>query len=115
MSDGLTRLSVSAMSSRERAVRSELKQRLLDLGLLRGYISVRERSCGKPNCHCKKGGPKHPALYLVASKDGKPEQLFIAEELEGEPREWVDSYQRLRELLEELSELHWQKLRQRKD
>ena len=102
------------MSPREREVRSELKQLLLSLGLVRGTLSVRHRTCGKTSCHCMQGGAKHPALYLVASEKGKVRQLFIPSELEPKARQWVDAYQRLRALLEELSELHWQKLRQRK-
>lgn len=102
------------MSPRERELRSELKQLLLSLGLARGNLSVRQRTCGKPTCHCMQGGDKHPALYLVASKGGKLRQLFIPDELEGQARQWVDAYRRLRELLEELSDLHWQKLQQRK-
>jgi hypothetical protein len=65
------------MSPRERELRSELKQLLLSLGLVRGNLSVRRRSCGKPSCHCMQGGDKHPALYLVASEGGKLRQLFI--------------------------------------
>jgi hypothetical protein len=102
------------MSARERELRSELKQLLASLGLVRGNLSLRLRSCGKPTCHCRQGGAKHPALYLVASEQGKLRQLFIPKELEPQARQWVDTYQRLRQLLEELSELHWQKLRQRK-
>jgi hypothetical protein len=102
------------MSPRERELRSELKQLLLSLGLVRGNLSVRERTCGKASCHCMRGGAKHSAVYLVASENGKLRQLFIPRELEPQAREWVEAYQRLRALLEELSELHWQKLQQRK-
>lgn len=102
------------MSPRERELRSELKQLLLSLGVVRGNLSVRERSCGKPSCHCMRGGAKHTAVYLVASEDGKLRQLFIPRALEPQAREWSEAYQRLRALLEELSELHWQKLQQRK-
>lgn len=102
------------MSFRERELRSELKQLLLSLGLVRGNLSLRHRTCGKPTCHCRQGGPKHPAWYLVASEGGKLRQLFIPHELEPQARTWVDAYQRLRVLLEELSELHWQKLQRRK-
>src|SRR5712692_1007516 len=104
----------AAMSPRERELRSELKQLFLSLGLVRGNLSVRQRTCGKRSCHCMQGGAKHPALYLVASEGGKLRQLFIPEELAGQARQWVDAYQRLRHLLEQLSELHWQKLQQRK-
>jgi hypothetical protein len=102
------------MSPRERELRSELKQLLLSMGLVRGNLSVRERTCGKASCHCMRGGAKHTAVYLVASEGGKLRQLFIPRALEPQAREWAEAYQRLRALLEELSELHWQKLQQRK-
>lgn len=114
MSDGSPAIARAAMSPRERELRSELKQLLLGLGLVRGNLSVRQRTCGKPSCHCMQGGAKHAALYLVASENGKQRQLFIPHELEPQARQWVEQYQRLRSLLEELSELHWQKLQQRK-
>ncbi len=100
------------MSPRERHLRSQLKQMLDGAGLLRGTLNAREKVCGKPNCRCARG-EKHLSLYLVASDGGKPRQLFIPRSLEPQARQWVASYQRLRELLEELSQLHWDKLERR--
>ena len=52
-------------------------------------------------------------MYLVASDDGKLRQLFIPRKLELEARECVETYQKIRELLEELSQIHWDKLQRR--
>lgn len=101
------------LSEQERRVRSELRQLVSRDGFLRGTVSVREKVCGKPNCRCARG-KKHRSVYLVASENGKPKQLFIPRALEPQVRRWVETYQRMRELLEELSRLHWDKLRQRK-
>ena len=49
----------------------------------------------------------------MASEDGKPHQLFVPHSLEPQARQWVASYQRIRELLEELSRLYWDKLARR--
>ena len=73
---------------------------------------MHERTCGKPGCRCNRG-QKHVSLYLVASEGGKLRQLFIPKSLEAQARQWVAAYQRVRELLEELSQLHWDKLRRR--
>jgi hypothetical protein len=100
------------MSPRERELRSRLKQILQGLGIVRGTLAVRERACGKSGCHCQQGA-KHVSLYLVASHQGKAKQLFIPKELEAQTRQWVDSYQSLRELLEELSQIYWDKLEHR--
>ena len=103
----------AAMTPREREIRSRIKQLISKAAMARGTFSMREKVCGKPNCRCAEGD-KHPAFYLVASEGGRPKQLFIPRKMERETRECVDAYQEVRELLEELSQLHWQKLKQRK-
>jgi hypothetical protein len=113
MADTLVRRALTQMSPRERELRSQLKQILLGLGVVRGTLAVRETTCGKANCRCKRG-LKHVALYLVASEQGKLRQLFIPKSLQPQTRQWVASYQQVRELLEELSRLHWERLEQRK-
>lgn len=101
------------MSPREREIRSRINQLIAKAAVTRGSLSVREKVCGKPNCRCARGD-KHLAFYLVASEDGKPRQLFVPRKLEREARECIDAYQEVRELLEELSQIHWAKLKQRK-
>ena len=100
------------MSAQERELRSRLAQLLSRAAIVRGTLSVREKSCGKPSCRCARG-EKHRAVYLVASDEGKLRQLFIPRSLEADVRECVETYQRIRELLEELSRLHWGKLQRR--
>lgn len=112
MPDDPPRIARSHMSPQERHLRSQLNQLLAGAGLLRGTLNPREKVCGKPNCRCARG-EKHLCLYLVASEGGKPRQIFVPRSLEPQVRQWVASYQRLRELLEELSQLHWDKLSRR--
>lgn len=106
------RLPRSRMSSEERHLRSQLVQMLSGVGLLRATLNPRQKVCGKSGCRCAHG-EKHSALYVVASEDGKPHQLFVPRSLEPQARQWVASYQRIRELLEELSRLYWDKLSRR--
>jgi hypothetical protein len=108
-------LSRTAMSPRERAFRSKLAQIVSGQGLIRGTILERMRSCGKPTCHCAKGGPKHRAVSLVLSGKGKLRQLHIPTEWEQRVRQWVQNHHNLRELLAELSEIYWDKVRRRQD
>lgn len=105
-------LARSQMSAQERELRSRLAQLIGSLGLVRGTLAARQKSCGKPTCHCAQG-EKHRALYLTASEEGKPRQLFIPLEAEEKARGWVENYQRIRQLLEEISQLHWDKLKRR--
>lgn len=100
------------MSPEERHLRSQLVQLLSGAGLMRATLNPRQKVCGKPGCRCGRG-EKHSALYVVASEDGTPRQLFVARSLEPQARQWVASYQRIRELLEELSQLYWDKLSRR--
>lgn len=100
------------MSPREREIRSRLAQLISRAAIARGSLSEREKVCGKPTCRCA-AGHKHPALYLVASEQGKLRQLFIPKKMEDEAKECVEVYQKIRELLEELSQICWQKLKQR--
>ena len=112
MSAGSAPLARAQMSPRERELRSRLAQLINSLGLVRGTLTVREKSCGKPTCHCARG-EKHRAPYLTASEEGKLRQLFIPLEMEEKARGWVENYQRIKQLLEELSQLHWDKLKRR--
>lgn len=102
------------MSPEERHLRSQLAQMVGRLGLVRATLNWREKTCGKPTCRCHRG-ERHRSLYLVVSEDGKVQQLFIPRSLHAQAIEWVEGYHRVREVLEELSRLHWEKLRQREE
>lgn len=100
------------LSEAERRLRSQLAQLITGFGYVRGTLSVREKVCGKVNCRCARG-ETHRALYLVASENGKLKQLYVPRSLEAEARGWVESYQKIRQLLEELSRRQWEKLKRR--
>jgi hypothetical protein len=53
-------------------------------------------------------------LYLVQSHDGKLRQLAVPRAWEARVREAVQNYQRMQELIEEISELEWKRLREDK-
>jgi hypothetical protein len=101
------------LSSAERDFRSKLAQLAHDNWLLRGTLSVRTRKCGKPSCHCAKG-ELHASLYLVQSHDGKPRQLCIPKPWEPRVRQAVNDYRQLQRLIEEVSELEWKRMREKK-
>lgn len=107
------RLHRAQLSGEERQLRSRLAQLISGWGYVRGTLSVREKVCGKPNCRCARG-ERHRALYLVASENGKLKQLYIPRSLESDVRSWIETYQQIRQLLEELSRRQWEKLKRRK-
>ncbi len=107
-------LSRSSLSASERKRRSRLTQIVSGQRFLRGTLAPRLRRCGKPNCRCARG-ELHLSLYIVQSRGGKPRQVFVPKEWEERIRQSVQGYQEIRQLLEELSEIEWQRLLDRKE
>lgn len=103
----------SKMSPAERKARSELNRLLHSEGILRGNLSLRERKCGKPTCHCMTGGEKHQALYVVLRDEGRFRQVFVPRHLYDVVKKWVENHKKCRDLLEEISKLHYEKIHNR--
>lgn len=95
--------------SSERRQRSVLTKAVHGMPFIRGSLSTREITCGKPGCKCARG-EKHTSLYLVVSIDGKYKQIFVPKNWEERVRKWVDSYQRIRDLTELISLRYLEKL-----
>jgi len=93
----------------ERAVRSKLAKLIHEAPLLRGTLTVRKLTCGKPSCRCH-AGHKHLALYLSYSHQGRVHQVFVPRRAEAQVREWVRNYASVRELLERLSQFCHERL-----
>lgn len=100
------------MTRKERESRSRLKPYISWKEFIRGTLTVRERVCGKPRCRCLRG-QKHLALFLTRGKDGKVEQLYIPAEKEEMVREWVKNFHTVKELVEQISSSHWERLRKK--
>jgi hypothetical protein len=110
MSDVFTR---AALSPAERDFRSRIAQLVSGRWFLRGTLSERSGKCGKPTCRCVKG-ELHQSLYLVQSHDGKPRQICVPQAWQSRIRQAVADYQQLQHLMEEVSELEWMRLKERK-
>jgi hypothetical protein len=110
MSDAFAR---AALSSAERDFRSRIAQLISSRWFLRGTLSERSSKCGKPTCHCAKG-ELHRSLYLVQSHGGKPRQICIPQSWQLRIRQAVEDYQQIQQLMEEVSELEWKRLKERK-
>jgi hypothetical protein len=105
-------LSRTHMSARERELRSSINRILSQQGLIHGTLIVRRRVCGKSACRCAKG-QLHQSLYLVATEGGKSRQMYVPRHLETAVRQWIDQYGQARQIMDELSGLHWDKVRNR--
>lgn len=102
------------MSAHERKLRSAVNKLLSQQGVIHGTLITRQRVCGKGNCRCAKG-QLHESLYLVVTEAGKGRQMYVPRQWESVVRQWVEQYARARRLMDELSSLHWDKIRQRQD
>lgn len=110
MNDTFSRAQLSAA---ERNFRSRIAQLASGQWFLRGTLSQRAGKCGKPNCRCTRG-ELHSSLYLVQSQQGKPRQICVPQAWQQRVRQAVNDYQQMQRLIEEVSELEWKRLRERK-
>jgi len=102
------------MPARERELRSAINKILSQQGLIHGTLITRQRVCGKPNCRCTKG-QLHESRYLVVTEAGKGRQMYVPRQWEPAVREWIEQYNQTRQLMDDLSRLHWDKIRHRQD
>jgi hypothetical protein len=102
------------MSARERQLRSAINRILSGQGVMHGSLIVRKRVCGKSTCRCARG-QLHEGLYLVVTEAGKGRQMYVPRQWEAAVRQWIDQYAQARQIMDDLSRLHWDKVRQRRD
>ena len=79
------------MSAHERELRSAINRILSQQGLLHGTLITRKRVCGKSR------------------------QMYVPRELEASVRQWIAQYDQARQILDELSSMHWDKVRNRQE
>ena len=101
------------LSAAERNFRSRIAQLSSNQWFLRGTLSDRSGKCGKPTCHCA-GGELHKSLYLVQSHDGKLRQICVPKAWHERIRRAVEDYQQMQKFIEEVSEIEWTRLIERK-
>ena len=82
---------------------------------IEGSLVSTSRFCGKKNCICHQGGPKHPVLYVTWKENGKTVSLYVPRKLEPEVMGWVQNYKKLKETIREVSEIQKQIIRLREE
>jgi Family of unknown function (DUF6788) len=102
------------MSAAERQLRSALNRLLSQQGIVHGTLLTRQRVCGKATCRCARGH-RHESLYLVVTEAGQSRQMYVPRRWEAAVRQWIANYSQARHLMDELSRLHWDKIRDRQD
>ena len=106
-------LNRAEMSPVERDLRARAAQLLQGAGLLHGNLFERAVVCGYPTCKCARG-ERHQVLHLHRRRDGKLLQLYIPRYLEETVRRWLAQERELREVLAELADMAWEKVRSMK-
>ena len=82
----------------------KIKQQIGELGDLRpGALSQQYNVCGSPGCQCKASPPiKHGPYYQISfTRHGKSSSQFVREQDLKEVQEQLETYRRLRELVDE--------------
>ncbi len=69
-----------------------------------GSLYIKARACGYKNCKCTKGF-LHESYYLTDKVNGKTRTVYIPREMEEEVKQWAAEYQRIKKIIEEVSNL----------
>lgn len=76
-----------------------------------GTVVEYEKVCGNPKCKCARG-EKHRAQHLTfKDKNQKTVSVYIPADALPEVKEWTQEYKRIKDLLQQISDLQTQILR----
>jgi hypothetical protein len=82
--------------------------------LLRGSLIERYKRCGHPGCHCQQGQGHGPKYYLsVSQAGGRPEMDYVPQEYAQQVSAYLQNFQNVRQLLEQICNLNRELLRRR--
>ena len=88
-----------------RMLESRLKQMVPAGPLLAACLNRVQKRCGQSSCSCHHGGPLHQAHHLTFSEAGKTRNVYVPQDLLQEVQQWVQEHQRLKALIQEVSQL----------
>jgi len=69
--------------------------------LLKGSLSLVNRTCGKSNCHCARGSG-HPVWVLATSRDGQPRRQVVRKADLEQVKQKVTEYQQFKDAMRRL-------------
>jgi hypothetical protein len=88
-----------------RRLDSRLQQMVPAGPLLAASLTRVKKRCGQPSCRCHHGGPLHQAHHLTFREAGKLRNVYVPQDLLAEVQSWVQEHQRLKALIQEVSQL----------
>jgi hypothetical protein len=98
---------------RRLALHSQIRE-LYGAPLMRGSVYVRSRRCGKPTCACAKDpAHRHTSKFLSVWLEGRTRGFHLRPEDELEVQRAIDTYDRLWQIINELTACEVAELRRR--
>ena len=104
------------MTRREKDLLSRLSKMINYSEFIHANLTIAKRSCGNPGCRCVLEGKKHASIYLTTvRKDGKRKSIYIPKRLEEEVIAAVKRYFKIKDTLEEVSDINLARLLSKKE
>ena len=89
-----------------RRMRDARVKKLAQAGpLMAGSLVRIAKHCGRAGCHCQTG-QKHVGWYLTRSVNGKTQTTYVPQEMREEVHGWIQEHRRVKQLIQEISELN---------
>lgn len=82
-----------------------LKQLICLEPWISGSVVEIKRICGSKGCVCRRGGAKHPAMFLTWKQQRRTRCLYVPRRLESEVKTWTNNYRRLKTLMGEITQI----------
>jgi hypothetical protein len=104
--------STAALLRRRQALAKQLAS--LEPLILRGSLIERFKRCGNAGCKCQHGRGHGPKYYLsVSQAGGRPEMDYVPEEYARQVTNYLQNFQKIRQVLEKICNLNRELLRRR--
>jgi len=104
--------STAALLHRRQALVKQLVR--LEPLILRGSLIERYKRCGHSGCKCQQGQGHGPKYYLSVSQAGRrPEMDYVPEEYCQQVSAYLQNFQKVRQVLEQICNLNRELLRRR--
>jgi len=105
-------ISTPALLRRRKALVQQAAK--LEPRVLRGSLIERYKRCGHPGCSCQQGPGHGPKYYLsVSQAGGRPEMDYVPQEHSQQVSAYLQNFQKVRQILEQICNLNRELLRRR--
>jgi len=104
------------MTRHEKDLLSRLSKIINYSEFVHANLTIAKRTCGNPRCRCVVEGKKHISLYLTTTrKNGKRKSVYIPKRLEKDVEAAVARYFKIKNTLEEVSDINLSRLLSKKE